>query len=192
MVVDDVPDIDSTADRLEQIVIGLGRRQVLTRRRLDLGVIAPRAALADFALEYESRFARIVRHLDRQHAALRQRRQQALHDRRMIRQPLHHGIAENEIGAGFRGPGCDIALHELAGRQPFARFAQHVRRRIEPDYLRLRKALDQKLSGIARPAAEIDHKARICQRHLREQIARRPCPLVLKFQILPRAPIFHR
>src|SRR5215813_247990 len=109
----------------------------------------------------------------------------------MIGQPLHDGITEDQVGMRIWRPGCNVALHELAIRQPFARLAKHIGRGIEPDYLRLRKALDQKLGGIAGPTAEIDRQARLPQRHLREQIARRPRALVLEFEILPRAPVFH-
>ncbi len=109
----------------------------------------------------------------------------------MIRQPLHHRIAENEIGARIGRPGRDIALDKFAIRQPFARLAQHIRRGVEPDDFGLGKTLDEKLGRIARPAAEIDHKPRPLQRHLREQIARRAGAFVLEFEILAGAPVFH-
>ena len=192
MIVDAVPDVDVGGDRLEQIVIGFRRRQVVTRRGLDLRMIAPRAFLADLALELKRRLAGIIGHLDRQHAALRHAFEQPPHDRRMVGQPLHHRIAEDEVGARVGLPSGDVGFDEAALRQPLARLLEHVGRGIEADDFRLRKALDQKLGRVARPAAEIDDEPRPLQRHLRHQVARRPGPVILEFEILRRAPVFHR
>ncbi len=72
--------------------------------------------------------------------------------------------------------------------KPLARLPQHVGRGIEPDHLGLRVARDQELGGIAGPAAEIVDPPRRRQRHLREQITRRPRALVLELEILAGVP----
>src|SRR5438045_7669168 len=154
-------------------------------------MIAPRTALPNFTLKDQARFAGIVGHLHGKNASRRQCFQYAPHHRPVLGQPLQHGIAEDEIGGRLGCPRRNVGLHEFAVRQPFARFAQHVGRGIKSDHFGLRKTLDEKLGGIARPAAEVDHKARLLQRHLREQVARRAGALVLEFKVLPRAPVFH-
>jgi len=102
---------------------------------------------------------------------------------------LEHRIAEHELGALFRAPGRKVRLREGAARQPLARLAEHVGRRVEPDHLGVGIALDQQLGRIARPAAEIDHAPRRRERHLRQQIARRARAVVLELEILAGGPV---
>ena len=190
MVVDGVPDVEVRAERLEQIVIGRRCRQIVARRCRQPDLRGPRAAFCHLAHEGERRLVGVVRHLQRQHAAFRQPLEQTPQHRRMIGNPLKHRVGEQQVGALRRIPGGEIGLGEGAVGQPFARLAQHVGRGIDSDDLGLRIACDQQLGGIAGPAAEIDHAAGRLQRHLREQIARRPRALVLELEILARAPVF--
>jgi len=86
----------------------------------------------------------------------------------------------------------DVGFDERVSRQPFARPPQHIRGCIDPDDLRLRPARDQEFGGVAGTTTDIDDLARRDERDLRQQIARRPGPLVLELQILLGAPIVHR
>jgi hypothetical protein len=109
----------------------------------------------------------------------------------MIGNPLKHRVAEEQISRLVRMPVRKIGLYEAPFGQPLMGLPQHVGRRVHADHFGARIARDQELRGIARPAAEIDHSARVMQRHLRQQIARRTGALVLEFQVLPGAPIGH-
>jgi len=107
----------------------------------------------------------------------------------MIGDPLKHRVGKQQVRALLRVPGGEIGLGEGAVRQPFTRLAQHVGRGIQSGDFGLRIACDQKLGGIAGPAAEIDHAAGRLQRHLREQVARRTRTLVFELEILTRVPV---
>ena len=157
MVVDRVPDVEMGTERLEQIVIGRGFRQIVARRCRQPDLRCPRPGLGHLAHEGERRLVGIVRHLQRQDAALRQPLEQTPQHRGVIGNPLKHGVGEQQIRPLLRIPGGEIGLGEGAVRQSLARLAQHVGRGIQSDDFGLRIACDQKLGGIAGPAAEIDH-----------------------------------
>ena len=147
--------------------------------------------MRDFAHQHMGWLIEIVGHLHRKHAARRQRAEKPLQLLEMARHPLEYRIGKQNVGFFGRHPVRDIGLDEIVSRQPFAGLPQHVGRRIDAGDRRLRPALDQKLGRISRPAPDIDHLARIGHRDLRQQIARRPGPLVLEFEILLRAPVRH-
>lgn len=109
----------------------------------------------------------------------------------MIRHPLEYGIREEKVGRRIRSPSRQVGLHKRAAGKPLARLPKHVVRRVEADHLGLREPLDEQLGRITRPAAEIDDTAGSGERHLRQQVARRTRALILKFQVLARAPVVH-
>ena len=107
----------------------------------------------------------------------------------MVRHPMEHSIAEQEVGVWLRHPGRKITVDECAARQPLAGLSQHVWRGVDPDDVRLGKPFDQQFSGIARPATEIGDTPRRAQRHLRQEIAWRARAFILELEILPGAPV---
>src|SRR6185436_7256034 len=66
-----------------------------------------------------------------------------------------------------------------------------VGRGIKPDHLGLGEPLDEQLGRVARPAAEIEHAGGAIERHLRDEIARGPCAVVLELEILASGPVVH-
>jgi len=49
-----------------------------------------------------------------------------------------------------------------------------------------------KRSGVARPAAEIEHPLGALEQHLRQQIARRPRAIVFELEILASGPVVYQ
>src|SRR5207244_2662501 len=87
-------------------------------------------------------------------------------------------------------PGGEISLEKGGLGQALARLRQHVGRGINAYDVRGRKPVDQKFRRITGSASQIDDARRPVERHLCEQIARRPRALVLELEILPSTPVF--
>ena len=100
-------------------------------------------------------------------------------------------VGKQGVGVFRRHPVRDIGFDKGASWQAFARLPQHVGGGIDADHRGLRPPPDQKLGGIARSATDVDDLARLDEWDLRQQIARRPGPLVFEFEILLRAPVRH-
>ncbi len=78
---------------------------------------------------------------------------------------------------------AQIGGTEIDVRKDSAGAPEHLFRTIDPDDLGIRKPLDQKLRGIAWPAAEIIDEARLINRHAGEEVVRRTASLVTITQI---------
>ena len=109
----------------------------------------------------------------------------------MVRHPLEHGVAEDQVEGRRRRPVVDVGDREVGGGQPLPRRRDHLRRRIDADDLRLRIARGEQFGRVARPAADIEDAARPLDRDPREQFRRRPRPLVLELEVLARRPLRH-
>ena len=110
-------------------------------------------------------------------------------DHLVIRYPLEHRVCKQEIDLFRRCPGFKIGLNENALWQPQARLPQHILRRIQSDHGGVRKAILEKFRRITGSATQIDRDSRPLQRHLRQQIAGWPRPVVFKLQILACVPV---
>jgi hypothetical protein len=132
----------------------------------------------------------IVRHLHRKRAARGQRRQEPRQHRRVVRQPLEHGIAIEHVGFGLRHPACHIGLEKIEAGQPLARLPQHVGGGIEAAHSGVRPAFRQQLGRVAGAAADVDDAPRARHRDLRQQVAGGARALILEAQIELRVPVF--
>jgi hypothetical protein len=66
----------------------------------------------------------------------------------MVRHPLEHGIAKQEISALFRHPSRKITLYKFIAWQPLARLPQHIQRRVDPHDFRAGKPLDKQSPAV--------------------------------------------
>lgn len=182
MLINRTPDLDTGTNRPKQIVIRFRRRQIGPRRSTHP---------EQFLHQHMRRLPRIIRHLRREHSALRQHLSQSPHRSRMLRHPLKHCIRKQQIHRRIRRPCGNIAFDEGTLRQPRASLPQHILRRIQPNDLSRPIPLHQQLRGITRPTSQIHRDANLPQRHLRQQIPCRTRSLILKLQILPGTPVAH-
>jgi len=82
------------------------------RTRITPGTSALLVLSSEADLEAVRGFVEVVRHLDRQHAAWRERREQARQQTLVIEDPLQRRVGEDEIWRPVRVPGADIAQLE--------------------------------------------------------------------------------
>ena len=159
-----------------------------------VGVVGRRAQQRGRGLAHQPvrRLVQVVGHLHGQHAARRQRRQQARQQPLVVAHPLQRGIGIGQVHRLGRRPFGDVALLEAQLRQALAGRGQHGLRAVGADDARHWEARDQQLGGIARAAAQVDHVPRRVQRHARQQLGRRAGAFVLEAGVQRGVPVAHR
>jgi len=186
MQVDRLPDIQGGGDGLQDVPVLPGLQD--RRRPPDIGQQrGPRPRGRHLVLQRPDRGRMHRRHLHRQRATRRQLRQQPREQRCMPTQPVQRGIGVDHVHPAslwrLGRPAAEIRLREPAPRRGAARLFQHRRRAIDAQHIRPRPALLQEHAHIAGPAAQIHHPGRRIGIHIRQQIERRPQPLIAVAQI---------
>src|SRR5579883_2976629 len=109
----------------------------------------------------------------------------------VLRQPLEHGIGEDQI-QWFGGlPSRGVALQPHAAGEALPGFAPHLWRAVYPDQLRLRPAPPQDVRAVSGAAPHIGDPARPVEPDSMHEITDRLGALPRKFQILIGIPLGH-
>jgi hypothetical protein len=162
MLVSRAPDVDVRGLGGQQVVITVYGEQLGAQ----FGVVAygfsPRRFGRQLAHQAMRGLVAVVRHLDGQHAAGRQRGEQPRDQRGVVGHPLQGRIRINQLGRGIAGSGLpigDVAQLEMRGRQTLARAGQHGFGVVGARDRGAGKAADQQPGGVAGPATQVEHVA---------------------------------
>ena len=177
--------------RLEAGVIGLDRGQHVARRGRPAKFRRPRPLPRGGLHQPVAGFRQVVGHLHRQHATRGQRSGKLLEHAQVIWHPLEGGIGEQQVRLLRRQPDGQVAEGEVGAGAVDPRCLQHGGRIVDPRHTRLRKARDQHGRRVARPAAQVIDTPGGRQMNMRQQVPRRPCPLIREGQIRVGLPIAH-
>ena len=187
MQVDRLPDIQLRRNRPQHIPILPGLQD--RRRPANFGQQRrPRPFRRHLMLQRPDRRRMHRRHLHRHHPARRQLPHQPRQQPRMPAQPMQRRVGIQHIHRRLGRPPAKIRLREPAPRRRHPRALQHRPGPIDPQHIRPSPTLFQNGRDIPRPTPQIDHPPRRSI-NPRQQIQRRPQPLIAIAQIHRRVPL---